>query len=148
VADQRYSRVLKSLVVIFLASQASVPALTLAAVETPGAKRYTSQDVLKLSGLQIGQEITPAALTTAAERLGSSGLFKSVSYRYLTKGSQLTWCAVSTGRTAIFCRRRQPRRVWTPRHAEPHSRFVCPRGRSSDSGALNSQVSPRLTPRR
>jgi outer membrane protein assembly factor BamA len=65
-------------------------AYKLAGVQVNGAKRYTSADVTKVSGLGIGQPVTVADVTAAADRLGRSGLFKSLSYRYLTKADGMT----------------------------------------------------------
>ena len=65
-------------------------AYRLAAVELKGAKRYAPAEITKASGLTIGQPLTIADLAAAADRLGSSGLFKSLSYRYLTSAAGIT----------------------------------------------------------
>jgi outer membrane protein assembly factor BamA len=64
--------------------------LKLGAVNVVGAKRYTSEDVTKAAGLTVGQPITIEALTQAADRLGQSGLFKTLAFRYVTKGDVLS----------------------------------------------------------
>jgi cell division septal protein FtsQ len=62
----------------------------LAAVQVAGAKRYSADDVTRLSGLAIGKPVTVAELQPAADRLASSGLFKELRYRYVTAAKQLT----------------------------------------------------------
>ena len=62
----------------------------LGAVDVVGAKRYTSSDVTKMAGLTIGQPITVEGLTQAADRLGQSGLFSSLAFRYVTKGGVIS----------------------------------------------------------
>lgn len=70
--------------------QPAAPAFELAAVKVVGAKRYTSEDVTRLSGLVIGKPLTPAELKPAAERLADSGLFKTMQYSYTTAGRRMT----------------------------------------------------------
>ena len=62
----------------------------LAAMCIDGARRNTASDVIKLSGLEVGQQVTPAQLDEAAGRLGATGLFAGVSYRFVTQGKDLT----------------------------------------------------------
>jgi len=62
----------------------------LAAVQVTGAKRYTQADVARVSGLGSGQSVSVAEITAAAARLGTSGLFKSVKYSYVTNASRIT----------------------------------------------------------
>lgn len=64
--------------------------LKLAAVEVVGTKRYSSEEVSKIAGLRTGQPITVEALKEAAERVGRSGLFTSINYRYTTAAGQMT----------------------------------------------------------
>lgn len=64
--------------------------LKLGSVDVVGAKRYTAADVAKLAGLTAGQPITPEGLTQAAERLGQSGLFKTLAFKYVTKGDLMS----------------------------------------------------------
>jgi len=63
--------------------------LQLSAVTVNGIKRFTSDDVVRLSGLKVGQAATPQALDGAASRLATTGLFKSVTYRYTTGSGKL-----------------------------------------------------------
>jgi outer membrane protein assembly factor BamA len=62
----------------------------LAAVQVAGAKRYSADDVTRLSGLVVGKPVTVADLQPAADRLTSSGLFKELRYRYVTAAKQMT----------------------------------------------------------
>ena len=64
--------------------------LKLGTVNVVGAKRYTAQAVTKAAGLSAGQPITVEGLTQAADRLGRSGLFKSLSFRYVTKADVMS----------------------------------------------------------
>jgi outer membrane protein insertion porin family len=78
--------------ILSFAPQAAAPASTfrLAGIEVSGAKRYTAADITKASGLSIGQSISLQELLPAAERLGASGLFKSLNYRYITNAGRIT----------------------------------------------------------
>ncbi len=60
------------------------------AVQVTGAKRYVPAEIAKLSGLAVGGPISVAALKPVAERLAGTGLFKSLSYRYVTAGRKMT----------------------------------------------------------
>jgi outer membrane protein assembly factor BamA len=62
----------------------------LARIDVAGARRYTAADVARVSGLKTGQRVTVESLTAVAQRMGTTGLFKSVRYRYVTAGTQLT----------------------------------------------------------
>lgn len=62
----------------------------LVAVKVTGAKRYTADDVVRLSGLVVGKPVSVQDLQPAAERLGASGLFKKLQYRYTTAGRDMT----------------------------------------------------------
>ncbi len=55
-----------------------------------GAARYSSADVVKLSGLTIGARVSAADLDRAARRMASTGLFSKVVFAYTTIGTQLT----------------------------------------------------------
>jgi outer membrane protein assembly factor BamA len=59
----------------------STQAMQLSKIEVIGLHRYTHEQVVSASGLQIGQNINPDMLDAAANRLVSSGLFKKLSYR-------------------------------------------------------------------
>ena len=62
----------------------------IAAVQVEGARRYAPGEVAKLSGLDIGKPVTILELAPAAEQLAATGLFKSLKYRYVTVGRQIT----------------------------------------------------------
>jgi outer membrane protein insertion porin family len=70
--------------------QETAKALRLSKVEVVGLERYTQEQVLTASGLQIGQAIDIPAADEAANRLMSSGLFKTLSYRFRSAGNQVT----------------------------------------------------------
>lgn len=91
----RIKALLRAVVLMFAcclpaeAQQADV-SFRLAPLKLEGARRYTPDDVAKLSGLRAGQMITVANLQVAADRLAASGLFKHLKYRYVTDDSQIT----------------------------------------------------------
>ena len=68
---------------------AAQAAFQLATVTVNGSKRFTKDDVVRLSGLKVGESITAQGLDGAASRLASTGLFASVNYRYTTAGGKL-----------------------------------------------------------
>ncbi|HEX7998120.1 MAG TPA: POTRA domain-containing protein [Pyrinomonadaceae bacterium] len=72
------------------AQQEAAKTLRLGKVEVSGLERYTQEQVLTASGLQIGQAIDIPAADEAANRLMSSGLFKTLSYRFRSSGNQVT----------------------------------------------------------
>lgn len=62
----------------------------LAGVQVVGARRYAPADIAKLSGLAVGAPVSIADLEPIAERLAATGLFKNLSYRYVTAGRKMT----------------------------------------------------------
>lgn len=83
------------LLTVFLFSAAGAraqpaKALRLGKIEVVGLERYTQEQVLTASGLQIGQPIDIPAADEAATRLMNSGLFKTLSYRFRSTGNQVT----------------------------------------------------------
>ena len=56
----------------------------IASVQVKGNRRYTAEEVTRLSGVQLGQAATAEDLAKAANRLASTGLFDSVRYTYTT----------------------------------------------------------------
>lgn len=73
-----------------LAQQTTAKPLHLGKIEVTGLERYTQEQVVTESGLQLGQLIDIPAVDEAASRLMSSGLFKKLSYRFRTVGNQAT----------------------------------------------------------
>ena len=55
-----------------------------------GLKRYTTDQVVKLSGLSTGSSVRLAELEAAARRMADTGLFNNVSYRYSTAANRVT----------------------------------------------------------
>ena len=58
----------------------------LIALKVTGTTRYTDKEILAASGLQIGQPAADGDFKEAAQRLGDSGLFSQVVYRYSSSG--------------------------------------------------------------
>ena len=75
-----YFAVAMSLISFSSASRAQQGA-RLSKIQFTGLKRLTSDQLIALSGLQMGQQIDPAALDAAAGKLIQSGLFRHLSYR-------------------------------------------------------------------
>ena len=63
--------------------------LELSDLQVVGARRYTAEDVKKLSALEIGKRVAIPDLDQAAERMAATGLFKTVSYSYATNAGRL-----------------------------------------------------------
>jgi outer membrane protein insertion porin family len=62
----------------------------LAAVRVIGSRRFSEAEIVRASGLAVGKEISEPALKDAAGRLGATGLFGEVKYRYAAHGPDLT----------------------------------------------------------
>lgn len=62
----------------------------LAKIEFEGLQRLAPEQLIKTSGLEIGQSVDPATLDAAAQRLLDSGLIKKLGYRYRPTGNQAT----------------------------------------------------------
>lgn len=77
------------LIALISGTQAS-PSMELARIELVGAKRFSSADVARLSGLTIGKVVTINELNDAAQRLANTGLFEKVTYRYTLAGRRAT----------------------------------------------------------
>lgn len=69
--------------------QTAPPTMRLAAIEVTGLRRLTPAHVISGSGLHIGSTVTLADIDASVERLGKTGLFAHVSYRYRYKGADL-----------------------------------------------------------
>ena len=54
----------------------------LAAINETGSKRYTPDQIIAASGLQIGQTVSEDDFKQAVERLGETGAFGDIAYRY------------------------------------------------------------------
>ena len=62
----------------------------LIAVRVAGSQRFTDAEIVRASGLAVGKEVSEPNLKDAASRLGATGLFAEVKYRYTTRGPGLT----------------------------------------------------------
>ncbi len=78
------------LIAVISGTQASPALMELARIELVGAKRFSSADVARLSGLTIGKPVTINDLNDAAQRLANTGLFEKVTYRYTLAGRRAT----------------------------------------------------------
>jgi outer membrane protein insertion porin family len=63
-------------------------ALELGAIEVKGVRRYTADEITKVSGLEVGKRITIADLDAATKRMAGTGLFKTVGYHYEDRNGQ------------------------------------------------------------
>ncbi len=62
-------------------------AYKLIALKVKGTSRYTDQEILAASGLQIGQPAADGDFKEAVRRLGDSGMFSEVLYSYTASGT-------------------------------------------------------------
>ena len=75
---------------VVIADTQNPPAtMRLAAIEATGLRRLTAADVIAGSGLRVGSTVTLADIDASVDRLGKTGLFTHVSYRYRYKGTDL-----------------------------------------------------------
>lgn len=72
------------------ADQVGTQSYRLARINATGIGRFSVADVAGVSGLQIGQMIAAADLSTIANRMVESGLFGNVAYRYVTSAGEMT----------------------------------------------------------
>ncbi len=63
---------------------------TLRKIEVVGLQRMSSEQVVQLSGLQLGQPIDARRIDAAADKLMQSGTFRRVSYRVRSEDYELT----------------------------------------------------------
>ncbi|HEV7396846.1 MAG TPA: POTRA domain-containing protein [Pyrinomonadaceae bacterium] len=85
--------ILLSLLILNAGLVAQQPAaldIKLARVEFVGLKRFKAEQLLKASGLELGQSVNLDALDAAAQKLLDSGLVHKLSYRFQTKADQGT----------------------------------------------------------
>jgi outer membrane protein assembly factor BamA len=73
-----------------LAQQAPPKSWTLARVEAPNVRRFTPDQVVTMSGLQVGQTVDLDAVDAAMTRLTQTGYFTKVGYRYSYVANKLT----------------------------------------------------------
>jgi outer membrane protein assembly factor BamA len=64
--------------------------LTLRRVEFVGLKKLTQQQAIAVSGLKIGETVSPAVIDAAAEKLMASGLFRKLGYKLRTTAAEAT----------------------------------------------------------
>jgi outer membrane protein insertion porin family len=69
-------------------AQPQGPAPALAAIDVVGVRRYTADEVRKVSGLEIGARVVIADLDAATKRMAGTGLFKTVGYHYDDRNGQ------------------------------------------------------------
>ena len=70
---------------IGMAAETQTPGdLRINSIQVKGNKRYTAEEVTRLSGLAIGRAAKPEDLAAAANRMAGTGLFQNVKYTYTT----------------------------------------------------------------
>jgi outer membrane protein assembly factor BamA len=92
-----FFRALSWLTIVVLATSLAPLSLTaqqtkfqLTAVKFTGLDHYSEQEASLGSGLRIGAPIEVAQLQSASDRLAQSGAFDEISFRYITRGNELT----------------------------------------------------------
>ncbi len=74
-------------------SDHALKVLRLVKITVAGLERYSEADVIAASGLRVGSEVTSDDLQAASDRLGASGAFASIEYRFI---------GVPTGVSVVF----------------------------------------------
>ncbi|MGC1185927.1 MAG: POTRA domain-containing protein [Candidatus Acidiferrales bacterium] len=69
-------------VAVLGASLAAPAAPKIASIHISGERQYSEAQIIAASGLQLGQDFDASALQSAAQRLGTSGAFDDVEFRY------------------------------------------------------------------
>lgn len=82
--------VLASCVATMSAQDPQDAAVRLSELRFQGLQRYEHADVVRLSGLVVGQPVRPTQLTEVAQQLTDTGLFTAMRYRYTTDEAGLT----------------------------------------------------------
>ena len=77
-------------VLVFCGTARAQQQTTLSKIEVLGLQRMSSDQVVQLSGLQLGQTIDAPRIDAAADKLMSSGFFRRVSYRVRSEDYDLT----------------------------------------------------------
>ena len=81
---------LRCTIALFLAlASVDAQSFKLSKIDATGVKRFSVADIAKISGLAVGQAMTQADLDAVVTRMGASGLFKQVSYRFATENGQI-----------------------------------------------------------
>ena len=62
----------------------------LAEVKVIGSTRFRESEIVRASGLNLAENVTLDSLRKAADTLGTLGVFAEVSYRYRTRGNNLS----------------------------------------------------------
>ena len=62
----------------------------LASIKATGSRRYTPEEIVAATGLQIGQAVTEDDFKTAVQHLGETGAFTDVRYSYKYSGEGAT----------------------------------------------------------
>jgi outer membrane protein assembly factor BamA len=63
---------------------------TLTRIEVTGASRHTAADVIRMSGLAVGQRVSVPDLNRGIRTMSDSGSFADVRYRFATLGTEMT----------------------------------------------------------
>src|SRR5262245_55271445 len=91
-SPRRIVTVLITVLILFSISPLAMSqgARRIARIEIEGLNRLTSENVIAMSGLKVGETFSVSSLDAAAQHLVDSGLFKNVGYRTKTMGSAVT----------------------------------------------------------
>ena len=72
------------------ASGSGGQAFSLKKITCTGSKRFAEADIIKFTGLKLGSTVTAGDLKAAASRLGQSGVFAQVGYRFDGQSADFT----------------------------------------------------------
>jgi outer membrane protein insertion porin family len=150
--SMRYCRFLSEFLLVGLLCTTGLTAaqgaggFKLAGVKVLGSTRYSESEIARGGGLKIGENVTPDTLKEAAGRLGASGVFAELNYRYRTLGDQL-WAEFTVRDGGKFLPCRFANFVWfTPDEllAGLRSRVPLFNGQVPESGELLGRISSAL----
>jgi outer membrane protein assembly factor BamA len=135
------------LCLLFAASYAtSASSFKLIAIHVTGSTRYTPQEILAETGLEIGQQVTEADFQKASQLLGETGMFGDVSYQFKYSDAGATLDFQLSDNSQLVSARFE-NFVWFPDQElleKLHQRVPLFRGQLPLNGSLPDQVSDAL----
>jgi outer membrane protein assembly factor BamA len=126
-----------------IAPKASSVGHKLVAIHVTGTRRYTPEEVIAASGLEVGTVINEEDFQKAARRLGECGFFSNVSYSYAATptGTKLDLTLADTDKLVPV---RFENFVWFSQDELPakiHERLPLFKGQAPIGGTLSDQIS-------
>ena len=126
-----------------VAPKASSVGHKLVAIHVTGTRRYTPEEVIAASGLEVGTVINEEDFQKAARRLGECGFFSNVSYSYAATPTGTKPRPHTSGYRQTGSRTLQEL-VWFSQEelsAKIHERLPLFKGQAPMGGTLSDQIS-------